>query len=439
MNSNGNGKGWVRVLWTLLAFVACSIQVGSFLKSFRPADGMIPDFYQEWSSARNCLEGLPIYAPLSTSGSRHPDALNFNPDITPLLGVEYNAHPPTSVLLALPLARLHFIDAFLAWSVVSLLALGVSIGIILRQCPSALTRWSILPVVALLLGCYPLQQQILEGQLNLLLLLLFTGAWAADRSERPWLAGSLVGAATAIKLFPGYLLLYFAARRNWRPLVAATCSFLVLTVLTLLLLGPKCYGDYESIVMPSLKKWHVDWFNLSLAGFWHRLFDSQGSNVIPLWQSHTFASAVTFGSDAVVTALTGWCIWNSRSRRERDLAFALTVAAMLLVSPITWNHYITLTFLPLFLLWLWASSAKGTRLTYWVILIGNLLAPLLIMWWLAFKLRRHHGQQWIATPGQSLTIISVQTYALVALFIFILCVLRKSLPAARQDGKAIEG
>ena len=32
-----------------------------------------------------------------------------------------------------------------------------------------------------------------------LLLLLITGAWAAERSGRPWLAGGLLGAATAIR------------------------------------------------------------------------------------------------------------------------------------------------------------------------------------------------------------------------------------------------
>jgi hypothetical protein len=44
----------------------------------------------------------------------------------------------------------------------------------------------------------PFRQQFSQGQLNAVLLLLITGAWAAERSARPGLAGVLLAVATAV-------------------------------------------------------------------------------------------------------------------------------------------------------------------------------------------------------------------------------------------------
>jgi hypothetical protein len=338
--------------------------------------------------------------------------------------IEYNAHPPTSVLFVLPLGLLSYSNAWLLWSVFSLLCLGLSVWQFRRFHPSALTLWSLLPCTALLLWCNPFRQQMNQGQLNLVLLLLLTGTWAADRLERPWLAGGLLGAATAFKLFPGYLFLYFVARRQWRPLAAGIATFLVLTAATMTVLGIRCYYDYAMIAVPSLEKYRVFWPNVSLAGLWHKLFNSEGSHVIPLWQNPALAWTATLISDAVVTFLTAWFIWRSRSVRERDLVFSLAVVAMLLVSPITWDHYFTLLFLSLFLLWCWIPPAGSRRATFWVLLISLWLPPL-FYWRLAFRGVSQVGwHTLIATPRQAVTVLSMQTYILLALFAFTSLVIR---------------
>jgi hypothetical protein len=422
---NRDGNYWMRLVWTMLAFVACSWQVRPFLKTFRPAEVGCPDFFQEWASARNWSERVPIYSPQAASVDRYRDSLHIAPGTPTQSEIEYNAHPPTSVLLAMPLARLDFPDAFLAWSLASILALCITIAIIVWQCPKALTPWAILPLAALLLLCSPFRQQVFQGQLNLVLLLLITAAWAADRCDRPWLAGIFIAAAAAIKLVPGYLFLYFAARRQWRPLVAGAAGFLVLTAVTVLVLGPASYRDYVTIVLPALAKWRLDVTNASLAGFWDRLFNSQGSHVIPLWQNPALAWTATIGSDAIVTSLTAWCVWRCRSLCERDLTFSLTAIAMLLVSPITWFHYFTLLFLPLFLVWHWAPPTRWSRPAFWLLVVGLWLHPL-VYWKLVIPGVTY--QNWLdltVTPRQSITGLSMQTYVLLALFAFTILVIHR--------------
>jgi hypothetical protein len=419
--------GWLVLI--MVAFVACMVQVRPFVKNLRPPAGIIHDFYQEWASARNYFNGLPIYAPQEETAMRY---VGFDPKLSKFPIIEYNAHPPTSVLLALPLAHLDYQDAFLVWSVLSLLALAATVVLIARQLPGAVTVWSILPLAALLLWCNGFRQQMNQGQLNVVLLLLLTGVWAADRSARPALAGTLLGAATAIKLFPGFLFAYFLARRQWRALAAGAVSLVVLTLLTVAVLGPECYRDYVTIALPSVGKYRVVWPNLSLTDFWHKLFNAEGSHVIPLWQNPPLAWAATFIADAIVTVLTVWCIVHSCSLRQRDLAFALTMMAMLLVSPIAWDHYFTLLFLALFLLWVWLPPSGVLRWAFWPLLIALCLQPL-FYWQLAFPgITLLNWHERIASPRHVLTVLSVQTYLLVGLFLVTLVELRPnpSEPAA---------
>src|SRR5207253_2522977 len=173
--------------------------------------------------------------------------------------LEVNAHPPTSVLLAVPLARLDYPDAFLVWSLSSLAALAASVWLVVRHLRIPFSVWALAPALTLLLACNPFRQQMNQGQLNLVLLLLLTGVWVADRSARPGWAGALLGAATAIKLFPAFLFLYFLLRRQRRVVAAGVLSFAVLTGLTAALLGPATYRCYVEEVLPQVAQFR-DWW-----------------------------------------------------------------------------------------------------------------------------------------------------------------------------------
>ena len=178
-----------------------------------------------------------------------------------------NAHAPTSVLLAVPLARMAFPDAFLVWNLISLGALVASLWLVQHQLRIPISAWSVGPLVALLLLCFPLWEQCRLGQLTLILLLLIAGAWAADRSGRPWLAGMLLGIAAAIKLFPSFLLFYYALRRRWRSVAAGILTIGALSVLTAAALGFDSYRDYFFNVLPEIQWFRVGWNNNSVWGF----------------------------------------------------------------------------------------------------------------------------------------------------------------------------
>jgi hypothetical protein len=481
----GRWPTWQRCLWLVLVLWVC-FQEGvlfvrgsdlSFIRSLRPERNNLLDFFQEWSSARNLRQGLPVYAPLETSVERH---LGYQRPTDAPFFIEYSSRPPTLVVLDLPLAFLDYPDALLVWNLVSLGAFGLSLWLVVRHVELPFSPWWLLPLVVLLTVCNPFRQQVYQGQLNLVLLLLITGAWVAGRSGHPWWAGGLLALATAIKLFPAFLFLYFLVRRQWLVLVAGAVVLLLLNVATLAVVGVRTYHDYVHIALPWLAEQRGSWINASLVGIWTKLFDPQpvAERVVALWRDPTLARFGALASCAAVTAAVAWGTWRARTPAECDRAFALAVTAMLLVSPTTWDHYSLLLLLPLALLW--AQLRPGENPAFWVaftalMLLGPILAvslhmpllvaPLLLPLELLARIPRALALgQWalrmilvalwpsqfvywyvfmgvtyanrfgvVATPWDVLTVLSIPLYALLGLLLLQLALQRTDIRAAASS------
>jgi hypothetical protein len=376
------------------------------VEAMRPTDNRLNDYYQDWGSARNYWVGQPVYTEHAQSIPRH---LGSPPN--PIKSIDYNAHPPTSVLLAVPFAQLSYADAVLAWNTVSLLALLGSLVIVARVLAVPTNLY--LPILALLTFCHPLYGNLHSGQLTLILVLLVTAIWALERSGKSATAGFLIGIAATIKLFPAYLATYYIARGQIRPLRAAIISFATITLLTLLVLGMDTYHDYIRVVLPHQTKFRSFGYNLSIAGFWHKLFDPEGERrcMSPLWACPVLARWAIGISDLVVTLMVGALAHRARTPAQRDLAFAAFVIAMLLVSPVTWDISLPLLLVPI------AVIARDAENSPWMIFL--LMFILIVIWTPQIVLTK------LALGGRSLDIApwtfmvgapSAKFYALLGIF-----------------------
>jgi alpha-1,2-mannosyltransferase len=396
----------ITVVSLILALWGCFWLGPLCVDAMRPSDGRVNDYYQDWGSARNHLVGLPVYTEHAISIRRHLGlALN------PVTSIDYNAHPPTSVLLALPLARLSYPDAVLAWNAISLVAFLVSLVIIAKVLPVPRTLY--LPILALLTFCHPLYGNLHAGQLTLILVLLVTAVWALERSGWSYAAGLLLGGAVTIKLFPAYLAVYYVARRQIRPLQAAVVSCIALTLLTIAILGWDTYRDYVCVILPHQARFRSFGYNLSIAGLWHKLFDPVGERgwMTPLWFNPALARWGTVLSDLAITAGVATCAYRAKTAEQQDLAFGVMVTAMLLVSPVTWDISLPLLLVPIAVI---ARGAAGFR---W--LPAVLMLTLLLVWMPQILLTK------LALGGRSLSVApwtfmigapSIKFYALLAIF-----------------------
>jgi hypothetical protein len=426
LNAWPAGRRW---LWIALAGLVCSLQGPAFIRDLRPARDRGVDFFQDWASARNLLNGLSIYTSHNVTVERYLGYRVNSADPQIKVEIDRNAHPPTSVLLALPLAGLDYPEAVLVWNMVSIAAFLVSLWLVCSQLRISWARWSVFPFVTLLLTCNPFRQQIDLGQLNLVVLLLLTGVWAADRSNRSDLAGILLGAATAVKLFPGFVFLYFLIRRQCRVVAAGLISLAMISGLTAAVLGLESYQTYFEEVLPQLQTFRSKWGNASLVGFWTKLFDPAAEqHVRPLWDSPALAMAAILCSALVLVCMLVWAVAMARTRMQLDRAFALTLTAMLLVSPTTWDHYLVLLLLPLMLVWLELPPSVMARVFFMAVFVALWLEPRLL--YNAFIPGGYSTG--IATPVHTVAILSFQFYALLGLFALGILETRREI-ADRRD------
>ena len=363
---------WRRVLWVALALVVVLLHGPSLVSSLRPAGNVIFDFFQEYASAKNVIEGHAVYTDQDTSALRYLGVLR-SPEAK--LWLAYNAHPPTSVLTVVPIAWLSYPNAFLVWNLICIAALAATIWIIVRELRLHFSVWAVLPIVTLLMFFSPFTRHLLFGQLSIIIGLIITGAWAAARNGKSYLAGGLVGLAATIKIFPAVLFLFFAGRRDWKALAAGGMAIVVLTLGTMALLGPQTYVDYAKYGLSQPGHYRSGWDNASIPGLFSKLFRpgegnatetrapgetvqvslenppvpagdapmrqplGSGGDVIPLADAPTLAQAGSLIFSLAVIAWVAWLVWNANGRARFDLAFAMCAVAMLLITPIAWDHY----------------------------------------------------------------------------------------------------
>jgi hypothetical protein len=402
--------------WALVLVFALAWQGRSLLRALRPPAEVVVDFFQEWASARNFFGGDPIYEPQRISSQHY---LGVAPVGDAPFFIEVNAHPPTAVLVALPLAALDYPSAVLVWNILSMLALAAALGLIARQLGYALSVWSVLPVLAVLLMCWPLRSHLQQGQLAMILLLLIVAGWAAERCGRARLGGVLLGAAAAIKVFPAILFLPFLVRRQWQVVAWGSLSFVAFLVTSVVILGPASYGAYLRDVPPVVAEWRSAWNNASLPGLWNKLFDpgTKGAGVEPLMYSPTLAYVLVLVSSTLVVYLLVRLAQQAGNQVERDRTFVAAVTGMLLLAPVTWEHGFLLLLLPLAVLW----SAVSTGSTQRRLLV--VLSVVLMLVKPAYFYRVWHigefttGARLYCSAAHVLALLSAQCYALVGLFI----------------------
>jgi hypothetical protein len=411
------------LLWWLLANLACWYYEDSLIPSFWPAPPtlanhfLVPDLFQDWASARNRLDGRPIYTPHAVTV---PLYFGYQRDPRDLGFIEYNAHPPASVLTLLPLAPLDFRPAFLLWNTLSLAGLAWSLWRVARNLDMPIAIWTVFPVVTLLVVCSPFRLQMYYGQFNLLLLWLFIAAWDAARRSKDRRAGILLGIATVLKLFPGWLLVCFALRSRWRIVAWGALSFAVMIALSEVCLGFGVHGQYFGDVLPVTSRYRQHWLNLSAAGLWYKLFDPARPSyeiiAYPLLDSPLLAVIASAITTAVILGLLAYLFTRPRYQSDEDGSFALGLVTMLIVSPITWDHYFLLLLLPLALVWQRLPPLEFWRWTFAGVLLVLWLKPKLVMEHFLILLdAQFQDGAWQATPLDSLVALSMPLWAMVVL------------------------
>jgi hypothetical protein len=263
------------------------------------------------------------------------------------------AHPPLMTFaVALPMRLLGARPTILLMNFVSLLALGASVLLLLRGFGVSVSRTQCAAIIALLLGWYPVIYLLRVGQSGLLLLLLMIAGWHFLRKGQPVAAGVAIGLATALKLYPGLLLVYLLLR-NRKAFTSAVGTVAVAFLSIGLLAGWSVFRQYSVTVDFVTEAYRNYPSNFSLMGWLTYL--SRPTHLSELWTGGIFL-VLAAGMMAVPCLMRAAGPSWSEGRREGpcptpdDALYGTLIALMPLLSPIAWQHYWVVLVFPLFVI-----------------------------------------------------------------------------------------
>ena len=267
----------------------------------------------------------------------------------------YIPQTPLTMMPLLPLAGFEPQTAKRIWLLLSLGFLGVSFWLLAR-----ITSLSVSEVCLLGLAGYgSLSSNFLLGQYYVFLLCLLALGVYCLKQKRGYSAGLLFGAAFALKLYGGPLVLYFAAKRRWKPLagIALACSVAITAAIAIF--GWRDIAFFFARILPrALQGETLDPYNSgngTVTTLLRSAFVKEPElNPQPLWNAAwLFFSLQPFLTVFVLT-LPLLCLYRT-SRMDRQASvpvhgFAWFFIALMLASPNTASYTFILLLLPTALL-----------------------------------------------------------------------------------------
>lgn len=374
--------------WWLLRTIGWSILLGlglALLIRQSQIDGQVSsDFCQDYIAALRVLQGLSPYLPLRA----WPD---FSTCTVPL---NYDSHPPFSVLLVLPFGLLSRGAALEAWAFSSLAAYLLSGVLLLR-----IVGWGSLPGVTIFawLSLFWNPYSVATGAQNFaqLLTLLLVISWYLERKGKQGWAGGVLGLVSLLKIWPLALFLTAGMQRRWRRVITGGSTLLVGTLVTLPILGPAVYAAYLGPVRLEETPAVPHEVNISLEGALARLWTGYNDPSIvtfpPVLSGLNLSEAVLLGEGAAGLMILGavvlvvWGLRRAQGATVEALCQGLLASVLLLGFPITWNWGLITFLFPLATIVLaLRSGLRPPR--WWYVLLGAGLLVLVNPLWLPFEL-----------------------------------------------------
>ena len=269
---------------------------------------------------------------------------------------EFKPFPPPTALLLVPLTQLKPLDALRVLTGVSVLCLVCSIVILAR-----ILSWSFVDsAVFVLLSGYAVLGALRLGQPYILVSLSCILGYYARLKGRPLLAGMCFGLFTPIKYFPIVILIYFAFRKEWKVVVGGAAAILMVTAVSVGILGWKIHEDFLSSVLGNHLIAKLDLQNPFTASYqsfdslFRRLFVFDARlNPQPLYalpRLQVIALSITKAS--ILLAAIATLVKLARNGAEGATAPSVGILGVvtLLLAPATATYHFVLFWLPVGLL-----------------------------------------------------------------------------------------
>lgn len=352
---------WLVLLVLLLAFLWTS----DLVRVWRVTNHHDLDVFM--LAARRLLAGEDIYqeaAPFQAA----LEAGTFRMD-DDTVAWPYMYAPLIAMLLA-PATALPYPLVQALWWGLNVLALGFGSWLVLRALDAPPLAGAVLGL-AMLWRFYPAVVGLRLGQIEIIQFLLL--AVSLYGFSRGWERRGAIalGVATALKFFPGALIVLLVWRRRWRAALWALGVALVLVVGSFAVVGLDAMADYVGYgsIYGIGGAFAGFFFNQSLNGFFSRnLIRNVFTATLKGWHLPGLARGLILLADLVVVAVSARMTWQPHpwpskpmpvDHRCFGLQYGLGIVALLLISPHSQVYTYVWALIPFLVLGAWLLRGRG--------------------------------------------------------------------------------
>jgi hypothetical protein len=253
-------------------------------------------------------------------------------------------NPPTAMLYFAPYSTMPLAAArlvFLAANHIALLATAALTWRMVRPSLPPLVWLGLLLGVVALLDPFVLAFRL--GQVDLVIgLALAAAAYRLRSGDDAW-AGAFIGIAAMLKIAPGVLALYLLWRGRWRALAGLVAAVAAVALVSLGFAGAETWRYYLTERLPDLLAGTALFNNISLPGLILRVFmgPELAQGFLDLQPEIALARILSVISVLVALAVAAKALGRSvRTGRAYVLEFSLAVVTALVISGVTWPHYL---------------------------------------------------------------------------------------------------
>jgi hypothetical protein len=271
-------------------------------------------------------------------------------------------YPPASLVFLSPFGLLEYELAERIWTLVSFGSLVAAIMILLRILRPRFPLKQFLVVFSLAMLSFPVKFTLGMGQINLILLFFVCLSFYFYRERKQYLSGLTLAVATAVKLSPVFLILFYIRKKQVKVLVG-----FLFGIAGFYLFGQRVFSEYWLDVFSHIPTiGNGSYYNQSLTGWLARgLVVDETAKIINYF---VFASLLVFSFK--MTAV-------GRKNSAVELAeYGLFILATLLGAGLAWQHHFALAVVPFMAIWQLGNKRKLSRPVF---VLGT-FSYLLIAW-----------------------------------------------------------
>ena len=241
----------------------------------------------------------------------------------------------------------------------------------------------------------PFMQSYWVGQVSVIMLACFVGAWLLLKYDKPMWAGAVIALAAWIKVFPALVIVYFIWRRDWKVLQGVIIAGIGLALVQLI-------GGFAPMIafftdlLPELVLSGKEnpeqglFKNSSILGFTQKLFIETIDNR-PLAVAENLITVVRYGLMLLFGAGTIWALIAPKPQqsdygRAFDFEYAIMLILSMIFSSVVWVSSLPPVFFAYVLL-LYRPTEKWMQWLGWVS-FG------IICFYFPMLLSRGDGVQW---------------------------------------------